>query len=1240
MTSFDSIEQEARLTAYALGELSPEEAAVVAAEISTSPEKQAFVAEMQELGALLASELQEESALSLTAAQHHALEESIQGRVNAQALELIEEAIPDAPASSKQSAIGEPDDDDLPRTGGLFRSPWIALSAKMAAGGSLIAFLLIVGSIFQLEGLSPSKKAKEPTKMYAPRKPHVGYRRFANLPVLRSPMRRQNRAYRPMSPPVSSLHTPRSQTTPAPAPSPAPSIPVAPAPSTPALLPSTAKPKFLEASKRADKTRLALGQNVVKSDDGKRGKKGKSTGEKKPQVWKRTRQNTVLSRVSVGGNKYLLLKKMRVTVSVEGVRARTVIDHIYYNPHGRTLQGTFKYTLPARASVSYYAMFVGRQRRVVPRFFNGKLSRREMFRLTPAALVKKAPKRDWGRLREARLVPAEKGRQVYEQIVRRRIDPALLEQDAPNTFKGRVFPIPANGYNRVIIAYEQTLPRLGKELVYRFRFPQQVADSIDMSIEYDKKHATLQRSNLRKLRCRQPHSLSFLRCYWEQRKPDRDAVLYFRPKRGDMAWTAGADPTDNKKYLYLQAKLALPSAKGGYGASQGVFLLDTSLSANPDLFAAHVKLLEQVLVRNQRSLKRFNVVFFDTGAVWAKRTGWIENTAANRRRLLHRLSKVVLEGATNFGVALRALARPPWSIKQGTPLDVFVLSDGQLNWGNTQLNAALSRFRKTQRYGTLRFFAYQMGIGSENAAFGAALAQQGGAVFPCLSRSVLARCATAHTRPAMLVESVKLNGIGASEVLVEGRQVSLFPGALFRLAARYTRDGRATLVVKGTYMGKSLILNKSFRVSEGGDLAPRAWGEMAVAQLTALKAPSLTKLIVAYAQHFRIPNEHVSMLVLETDKEYKQYGLDALKTAKRVVDLRLFLETFIKRFGLVRSPRVLWRSLLRRGAKRAGILRNSAWRAIASILRKVPSSDFVFRGRSTAMLYTKSEVKDPRYLNTRLLHANQFGPFVREAKRRVRKDVPGAVRALSSIVELHPGNPQALRLVGYYLNAWQQPEAAAPLFLRVLKRRSFEPQSYRDLARSLLKMKRYGLAAALYEILLASRWHSRFGRIHTVTKEEYALLLQEAIRYGKMRPSIRSLLRRRRALLGLRVKRARIRVTVTWNTDNTDIDLWVTEPDGERCSYRKKRTYSGGVLLDDLTRGYGPERYEHKRGIVGRYDVKLHYFSHNTNVLGNETHASVQIVLDAGTHKQRIIEKNVVLRYRGQRVNVISVTLK
>ena len=42
---------------------------------------------------------------------------------------------------------------------------------------------------------------------------------------------------------------------------------------------------------------------------------------------------------------------------------------------------------------------------------------------------------------------------------------ALLEQVAPNTFRGQVFPIPARGYNRVILAYEETLPQLAGQRV-------------------------------------------------------------------------------------------------------------------------------------------------------------------------------------------------------------------------------------------------------------------------------------------------------------------------------------------------------------------------------------------------------------------------------------------------------------------------------------------------------------------------------------------------------------------------------------------------------------------------------------------------------------------------------------------------------------------------------------------------------------------------------------------------------
>ena len=50
---------------------------------------------------------------------------------------------------------------------------------------------------------------------------------------------------------------------------------------------------------------------------------------------------------------------MRVTVTIEGPRARTVVDHVFRNPHDKQLEGTIEYPLPASASPCYYALEPG-----------------------------------------------------------------------------------------------------------------------------------------------------------------------------------------------------------------------------------------------------------------------------------------------------------------------------------------------------------------------------------------------------------------------------------------------------------------------------------------------------------------------------------------------------------------------------------------------------------------------------------------------------------------------------------------------------------------------------------------------------------------------------------------------------------------------------------------------------------------------------------------------------------------
>lgn len=1245
--NFESFEQEVLWTAYALGECSESDAKRLEEELKQSPEKRQWVQELQALAGRLESELSTEPTLSLTELQHVELQSTLDALSQTHTLDETSTV-----NESQEPCIAEPQVDTAEPQDTRRTLSWKWIVGSMS---SLCAMLLILWSV-QSPQFGPPVQMKTFPSRFARALPQQDASKSGKKSVHKAASSHESslvpKNQRVISKPQSHFSTDKKNR------------------------PVPVDVLGQHAQFRVNRNRVATQLDEVKKreskgkNEGKRvrrltekgqvnsgehdqvavkrkKKKSKKSTQKKAdlrQVWQRSKKNTRLSNVSVGGGKFLILKKMRVTVQVDGLRARTIIDHIYYNPYARALQGTFKYTLPTRSSVSYYGMFIGQQPTRRPRFFSRKGTGLQLRKSAPQKMVRSVSRRSWGKLREARLVPAEKARQVYENITRRRIDPALLEQDAPNTFTGRVFPIPARGYNRVIFAYEQTLPQLAEQLVYRFRFPEQVAESIDFILESNGRNGAVQRTNLRSLRCASPVSKTYYRCMWEKNKPDRDAIFYFRPQRRDLSWVTGTDPVEKKRYLYMRSRVQLPQATRSYSAKQAVFMLDTSLSENPDLFAAHVRILRAVLKQNASTLKRFNILFFDVSASWLRPSGWIPNTAKERKLLLQKLEQIVLEGATHFDAALKKLARPTWSVQPKSALDVFVLSDGQSNWGNTRLRSRLHSFHKKHPYGAVRFFAYHTGIGSENQAFGLELTRRGGAVFSCLGASEIPRCARAHTRPAMQIQSVTLQGIGARELLIEGRQAQVYPGAWLTLASRYLRDGRATLVVKGTYLGKQITWSKTLNVRTEGELAPRAWAELTVSHLLALRKPSLKPLIVAYAQHFQIPNVHCSMLVLETDKEYKQYGLERLRKEKRVGDIARFLERQYVRLGTQRTQRSIWRELLLKSlktdSKMSQRMRIQLKRILLSMLRFVPEKHFQFHVADSQTLWTKDAILSKSYLKKRLHTANRYDAFVDEARLRLKRDVGGAIRALSSIVELKPSDPRALRLVAYYLMGWKRPEEAAYLFLRVLQRRSFEPHAYRDVARTLVQMRRYLLAATLYEIVLKRTWHARFRNIRTLLREEYALLIQEALRTLPAGSRHRSILRRRKSYLGLYVRRSKLRVTVTWNTDNTDVDLWVYEPDGSTCSYRKRKTRNGGHLLQDMTRGYGPERYAVYGGRAGTYRIQLRYFGHSSTVFGNETHVWVRIVKNAGTPQQKVIEKNSILKRVKSKVNVAKIVLR
>jgi uncharacterized protein YfaP (DUF2135 family) len=81
-----------------------------------------------------------------------------------------------------------------------------------------------------------------------------------------------------------------------------------------------------------------------------------------------------------------------------------------------------------------------------------------------------------------------------------------------------------------------------------------------------------------------------------------------------------------------------------------------------------------------------------------------------------------------------------------------------------------------------------------------------------------------------------------------------------------------------------------------------------------------------------------------------------------------------------------------------------------------------------------------------------------------------------------------------------------------------------------------------------------------------------------------------------------VRIIMTWHADNTDIDLWVIEPSGEKAFYSHNRTTIGGLVSRDFTGGYGPEEYWVRRAMNGTYQIKANYYgSSETRLLGEVT---------------------------------------
>lgn len=102
-----------------------------------------------------------------------------------------------------------------------------------------------------------------------------------------------------------------------------------------------------------------------------------------------------------------------------------------------------------------------------------------------------------------------------------------------------------------------------------------------------------------------------------------------------------------------------------------------------------------------------------------------------------------------------------------------------------------------------------------------------------------------------------------------------------------------------------------------------------------------------------------------------------------------------------------------------------------------------------------------------------------------------------------------------------------------------------------------------------------------------------------------------------------IKVYLTWDTDHSDVDLWVTTPGGEKVFYSHRNGKNGEALYDDVTTGYGPESFTAAHAAKGEYLVQVNYFGRGRSNF-SEARGEVVVVLDEG----KPTETKHVLPYR------------
>ena len=577
---------------------------------------------------------------------------------------------------------------------------------------------------------------------------------------------------------------------------------------------------------------------------------------------------------------HLELRSMQVSTKITGQSATTSLDQVFYNPGNRAFQGYYYYPLPKHSSIGKFTMYI-----------NGKE--------TPGELL-----------------DAKKAKSIYEGIVRKMQDPALLEYSGQELLRIRIFPVPARGEQRVKLTYTHSLPMENGTVEYVFPMKQnKIMESLGTVVRPDRRKpepifTTIPQISFR-IEIEGTQDIKTLYCPTHEmeivRKDDRHATLGFESqgfsKEQDLKiyYSGSKEKMDVSILNFREEKedgFFFLNLSPGLATREEVINKDITfvLDASGSMAGEKMNQAKQALsfcINNLNEKDRFNIVRFSTeaSALYDQLATADKNHVQEAEKYIKDLKAI---GGTNIEEALEMALNT--NTTEGRPHFIVFLSDGKPTIGETGQMALLQKVKDNNSKDT-RIFTFGIGTNlNTHLLDGITQLTQAYRTYVLPDEDIEIKVSDFFTKVSSpILTNLKLEfpkEFKATQVYPKNG-ADLFKGSTLSVLGRYSGKGNGNITLSGMVNGKKVTYNYPIKLEELNttyEFIPPMWATRAVGYLLEQirlqgNQQELIDEVVRLSKAYGIITPYTSYLILEDEQQ--QIGMRNLRQEDAIFSNRM-----------------------------------------------------------------------------------------------------------------------------------------------------------------------------------------------------------------------------------------------------------------------------------------------------------------------------------------------------------------